>query len=85
MINPKVFNVDKSESFIAIVLDDVLKMGLSTKERSEIESAVKLCGKGSTIAGRYFLREGRIANTPSLPKKDQFNAVSAVTSLIDSV
>ena len=46
MVNPEVYNHDKSEKFIALVLDDIIKAGLILKRREEIETAVKATGRG---------------------------------------
>lgn len=53
MINPSVFNADRSQEFIAVVVDNVLSAGLS----QVIETSVKGCGRGSTTDNRYFLKE----------------------------
>ena len=73
VINPNVYNIDRSGSFIAILLDDddAIKACLTTVNRQTVESAVKHSGKGSVIAGRYFLRQNEIATTITLCKKKQ--------------
>lgn len=49
------WNTDKSQSFVAIVLDDLRKMGF-TANRNSIEQAVRECGVGPTTDNRYFAK-----------------------------
>ena len=74
MINPDVSNMDRSESFIAVVLDEVGNMINVT--RDEIEAAVKSSGRGSTNSARYFLKRGSkvgrgMVSMCGLPKASQ--------------
>jgi hypothetical protein len=48
--------MDKSESFTAVVLDEVGNMTNLT--RHKIETAVKTNGGGITNSARYFLKRG---------------------------
>jgi hypothetical protein len=69
MINPNVSNIDRSESFIAVVLDDLFNAGLSSMNRVMIEKAVKETKCGSTTNGRYFLKgDERVSSYASVRK-----------------
>ena len=70
-INPSVSNADRSDYFVAMVLDDVLSKISSTFGKEVIEKSVKASGCGSnTSDSRYFLRKGCSATTlRSLPKQ----------------
>lgn len=69
MINSNVSNADRTESYIAFVLDDVINLNLTSKSRLTVETAVKLNSTGSVTAGRYFLQKGASATTlVGLPK-----------------
>lgn len=73
MVNPMVYNSDRSESFLAVVIDDVIRARYTSFDKATIEAAVKQSGVGSTVAGRYFLRQDATASTWTLsgmPKKD---------------
>lgn len=69
MVNPQVSNADRSESFIAVVIDDLLSARLVSQSKVSIERAVKDSGLGSTVDARYFLKQGASADSLSgLPK-----------------
>ena len=71
MINASVFNADRSQEFIAIVVDDVLSAGLSLVNKRLLERAIKDCGCGSTTDIRYFLKEDveiKARSVSGLPK-----------------
>ena len=57
MINPAVANVNKTQHYVAIILDDVSKLGVQV-HRSEIERAVQLMKCGNTNDNHYFLKQG---------------------------
>lgn len=63
MINPSVFNADRSQESIAVV---VLSAGLSEVDKRCIERSVKGCGRGSTTDNRYFLKEDIESDVRSL-------------------
>ena len=72
IINPSVSNADRSDYFVAMVLDDVLSKISSTFGKEVIEKSVKASGYGcgsNTSDSRYFLRKGCSATTLSLPKQ----------------
>ena len=66
MINPCVFNADRSEEFVAVVVDEVVSAGLSDVQKSLKEGAIKESGRGSQIDCRYFLKEGVTIKARSL-------------------
>lgn len=62
MINPEVANANKTQHYVAIILDDVSKLGVQF-HRSEIERAVQVMKCGNTNDNRYFLKQGVAAST----------------------
>ena len=87
MVNPRVNNADRSESFIAVVIDDLLSAGLVSESKVSIERAVKDSSlAGSTVDGRYFLRQGVLAESLNgLPKSQLHKRCCTInTKLLDT-
>ena len=60
MINPEVAKADKSMHYVAIILDDLRKLGIPC-QRKVIDKAIRDGSCGNTCDSRYFLKEGSTA------------------------